>query len=229
MKNPIIVWKVEPINDFFDEPFTQNGMVYQPKLAVPGSKSIRENLSLVARYAANTPGYRDMGTVDDHTANDIMHVKKWGMHSERGTAGQALIHEVQLPNTLYIPQTTEVDPKLVAEATLHTGPVYFFKHERTEDTDADACNSPRANPNIAATLAEIKPSLILLGGVVLGYCVKDARDYFRELRYRVGHVTDATKEFAADELALYGKWKEEGDLLVHTYDVLVGKLEELVR
>lgn len=103
-------------------------------------------------------------------------------------------------------------------------PLFFEKGERPEDTDPNACNSCRVNPNVGPMLSLIAPKTIVICGLALGYCVKEARDYFKELGYKVALVTDAIKEFSAEELALYGKWHSEGDTLVHLRDVLEGKL-----
>lgn len=250
MTNPIVLWNVDAQNDFFDAPFDDagekvswelprfsrpsatkpvSGKIYDPGLAVPGSDYIRPHLQSLHEYAQKTPDWRVMGSMDNHTEADVKHLGKWPKHCMKGTPGQYLIEEIRTGKEGWIPLEALSADELEKRIRGASGSVYFEKHERPEDTDPDACNSCRVNPNVAPALTLLQPKVIALTGVALGYCIKEARDYFKELGYKVALVTDAIKEFSADELSLYGTWKEEGDLLVHTSDVLAGRLEELLK
>lgn len=232
----IVIWDVDTQNDFFDSDFEYEGKVYKPQLGVPGAGSIRSNLKELLTYASSNPNYRIMGSVDAHTDADVKHFAKWPKHCKIGTPGQLKIEETNLENTGYVPMEKLSDDRLgdliyeyQGPYDERQGPLYFEKSERKEDLDPDACNSARVNPNVAPILEKLEPKVIAVCGVALGYCVKEAVEYFLELGYKVALVTDAIKEFSADELALYSDWKARGAYLVHTRDVLAGKLEELVK
>lgn len=228
MSKTIIVWDVDTQQDFFDSEFVEHERVYKPALAVPGAGAMRQNMHDILSYASNREGYRIMGSVDAHTYKDKKHFEKWPVHCRKETPGQLKIPETRLAGTKFIPMDALTDEDLEAQVVNYSGPVYFEKRERPTDTDADACNSCRVNENVAPALEAVEPGVIAVTGVVLGYCVKEAVDYFLELGYKVAIVTDAVKEFAADELALYAGWKNRGVMLLHTRDVLAGKLEVML-
>jgi len=228
-KNGYILWDVDTQNDFFDSKFTYQGRTYDPKLGVPEAGSIRPNLQKLIHYAITKPGWRVMGTVDAHTEADKKHLSKWPKHCMKDTPGQLKIEETRLEDTIFIGMEDLSERLLEKYVVEDKGAVYFEKHERPQDTDPDACNSAAVNPNVAKALKKINPKLITVTGVALGYCVKEAVNYFLDLGYKVALVTDAIKEFSPDELTLYADWKNHGAILVHTRDVLAGKLEELVK
>lgn len=234
-----LLWVVDTQNDFFDEPYevfdwtARKSRMQNPTLPVPGSHSIRENLGKLVKYTlANSKEWITSGTLDAHTHQDVNHFSRWPVHCLKGTPGYFPIHEVDnrdwYEHEHPIPRVPMQKLSYKAlEATItpiYNEIVFFEKGERAEDNDPDACNSCRVNPNVAPALEIWKPELIVVCGLALGYCLKEARDYFKELGYKVAVVTDASKEFAAEELALYGKWHAEGDKLVHTHDVLNAKL-----
>lgn len=228
--NEYILWDVDTQNDFFDREFEYEGKWFKPALPVPESGDIRPNLAKLISNAKIMPGWRIMGSVDAHTEDDVRHIKKWGKHCMKETLGQTKIYETYPAHGAeYIPAEKIQKEELEEIIQRKTTPVYFEKHERPQDEDPDACNSVRVNANVEEALKIAKPKVIAVAGVVLGYCVKGAVDYFLDLGYKVALVTDAIKEFSPDELTLYADWKKRGAVLVHTRDVLQGKLEELVK
>ncbi|MBI4144098.1 hypothetical protein HY486_02535 [Candidatus Woesearchaeota archaeon] len=221
-----ILWLTDTINDFFDTRFSHNGKVYVPGLPVAGSSVIRPNLKQLVTYAWTNPNWKILGGVDAHTT-DVKHFSKWPKHGVKGTPGQMQIEETKLPDAVYVPIECVSKEKLESIVNFNE-PVYFEKAERSTDVGADASLSPRVNYNVAPALAMIEPRVIVLAGLVLGYCVKEAKDYFVELGYKIAVVSDAVKEFDKSELALLDSWEKEGVLLVKTEDIMQGKLEALV-
>jgi|GEM_PF-3675490 len=226
MNQPLFVlWDVDTQNDFFDTPFTHEGVTYQPSLPVPDARSIRTNLKQLVQYATTHNNWRLLGSVDAHTKDDVRHLAAWGTHCMQGTPGAQKISETYLPTTRFVP-AKKLLPEHLERIVTNEQPIYFEKHEWKEDATANDCNSCAANRNVEPALRQLQPKTIALCGVVLGYCVKDAANYFLEKGYRVALITDAIKEFAADELAQYASWKDRGVLLLHTRDILNGTLEE---
>jgi len=238
MEMPFLLWIVDAQNDFFDEEYnvydgtSHTTRKQKPALGVPGSRGIRENLRLLVNYAQNTKDWRISGSLDAHTAQDVKHFSRWPVHCLKGSAGYFPIPEVDNRDWYEVERSIakiEMGKMLVIALKKYylagKDPLFFEKGERLEDSDPNACNSCRVNPNVAPALEIIQPKVIAICGLALGYCVKEARDYFKELGYKVALVTDAIKEFSAEELALYGKWHADGDVLVHTSDVTAGKLE----
>jgi nicotinamidase-related amidase len=230
-----LLWIVDTQNDFFDTEYEVYGQASRakPALSVPGSKIIRENLGLLSAYTKRTENWCSSGSLDAHTDQDVKHFSRWPVHCLKGYAGYFPIPEVDARDwNEFEKPIARITMKNQSDASLdyyrgllglhHL--VFFEKGERPEDTDPNACNSCRVNPNVAPMLSLLQPKMIVICGLALGYCVKEARDYFKELGYKVALVTDAIKEFSAEELALYGKWHAEGDILVHTSDVIEGKL-----
>ena len=241
MEKPYVLWVVDAQNDFFDEEYdvydwtSHVARKQKPALAVPGSKGIRENLGSLVRYAQGAKDWRVLGSLDAHTDKDVKHFSRWPVHCMKGFAGYFPIPEVDDRDWYEIERPiAKVGMEKISDSALRqyylagAGPLFFEKSERPEDTDPNACNSCRVNQNVAPALEVVKPKVVAICGLALGYCVKEARDYFKELGLKVELVTDAIKEFSVDELALYGQWKREGDFLVHTSDVIEGKLEKLI-
>lgn len=237
-KKSYLLWIVDAQNDFFDETYavhdwtSHKTRMQKPALSVPRSKNIRHNLNLLSSYARNTKNWCTSGSLDTHTEQDVKHFSRWPIHCLKGFAGYFPIVEVDDRDwNEHEKPITRITMEKLSDAALNChlshlnlNPLFFEKGERPEDTDPNTCNSCRVNPNVAPAMEIIQPKIIVICGLALGYCVKEARDYFKELGYKVALVTDAIKEFSAEELALYGKWHAEGDVLVHTSDVLEGKL-----
>lgn len=234
-----LLWIVDTQNDFFDSPYEvwgkgnprpQHLRLQSPGLAVPDSFTIRENLRELVEYAKVQKTWKLAGSLDSHTHLDVKHFSQWPIHCLKGQPGYFPIPEVDdrlwyeesIPTVGMQAYTQQELERLIPP--LHREIVFFEKGERPDDTDPNACNSCRVNPNVEPALRLMHPDLIVICGLALGYCVKEARNYFKELGYPVALVTDAIKEFSAEELTLYGSWHAEGDKLVHTADVLAGKL-----
>lgn len=237
MTGPIVIWDVDTQNDFFDRWFLQRhetivSMLMSepiaqvaPALGVPGSHTILENLGVLVNYATSTPGYRLMGSVDAHDGTEA-HCRKWPAHCIKGTTGQEKINETTTRNAAYVTMERS-QVRALEELVGSRRPLYFEKTQRPEDPDPDYCNSVRVNPNVERALELVDPKLIAVSGVVLGYCVKSAVEYFLELGYKVAVITDAIKEFDPNELTLYKEWADRGVLLTNTRTVMSGGLESL--
>lgn len=210
----LVLWVVDAQNDFFDRPYDGG----QPALAVPGAVDIADNLGKVVQYAWKQPGWYVSGTVDAHD-DDPLHFAKWPKHCVKGTPGQLHIAETRLQYAVFVP----------VESGAYVGdltePVFFEKKERSYHTEPDESTSPKCNDNIKPYLERIKPRAIVIAGVVLGFCVKEAVEYFLEMNYAVAVVQDAIKEFAPEELQLYTEWERRGVLLTSTEEVVSEALE----
>ncbi len=229
----LVLWDVDTQNDFFGRDFESNGTSYKPALGIPGSESIRENLRKIIQYTYNNDNWRIMGSVDAHTIKDKLHLAKWPIHCIKGTPGQLKIPETQLPETVFIPMK-KLEREELEEILEKNKAVYFEKSELPNAKNADECNSCKVNPNIETMLDLVRPKLIILDGVALDFCVKEAYNYFKSmtsfdqrdsLNYRLGLVTDAIKEFNPEALSLYGRWKTKERILTNTEQVLAGQFE----
>ena len=236
----IIIWDVDTQNDFFDvrfeddksEPIGEHPRdhypIYQeiePKLPVPDARTVTDNLVKLLMLEEK-PGYRVMGSVDAHVGTEE-HCKKWPAHCIRGTVGQEKIVPPLFRARRYISMEHWTNESLDVLVESRRA-LYFEKTQRPEDTDPDYCNSVRVNPNVEYVLEKVNPGMIAVCGVVLGYCVKGAVEYFLDLGYKVAVITDAIKEFDPNELKLYKEWADRGVLLTNTRTVTSGGLEKFV-
>jgi nicotinamidase/pyrazinamidase len=211
----ILYWPVDIQRDFIDE---------DGKLTVK-AREIRENIAALTRRAGTIMGlthkahdYRVMGSVDAHTADDP-EFKTYPEHCVRGTPGQLLIPEAELPKTLYV-RNEAYAPKLLDEmAGYREGPVMLEKQHPDVFT----------NPNTDALLSRLNPKVVALYGVCTDICVNAAAEGFLKRGYTVAVITDAIKEYSADAArACKASWAGKGARFMTTDEVLEGGLEKLL-
>jgi len=204
MRN-VVFWDVDTQIDFIEP---------TGKLYVPGAEKNRANLAFLTEMGS-TRG-RLSGSVDAHKPNDN-EFKEWPVHCVYGTPGQHKIPESIVMGTLFVP-SVELSFEQLSEVVAYEGQVMFEK----QDTDV------RTNPNVKRFLDLVKPTIIVVYGVVTEICVSLVVDYFaRDLGYQIVVVVDAIKEIdvlKADSCK--AGWEALGVEMLKTIDVegLLGNL-----
>jgi nicotinamidase/pyrazinamidase len=159
-----------------------------------------------------------MGSVDAHTADDP-EFTTYPEHCVRGTPGQQLIPEAEVPRALYVRKEAYTPQQLDAIAAYRDGPTTLEKQHPDVFT----------NPNTDELLNRLKPKVVALYGVCTDICVNAAAEGFLQRGYTVAVVTDAIKEYSADAAkACKASWAGKGAHFMSTQDVLEGGLEKLL-
>jgi nicotinamidase/pyrazinamidase len=197
MRN-VVFWDVDTQIDFLEP---------TGKLYVSRAEEIRDNLAYLTEMGA--AGGHLSGSVDAHTANDE-EFKEWPEHCVYGTPGQHKIPESTVEGTLYVP-SVKLTAEQLTEVAAYAGQVIFEK----QDTNV------RSNPNVKHYMDLIKPTIVVIYGVVTEICVNLAVDFFaRELGYETAVVVDAIKKIdTAKAESCKAEWETLGVKMLRTRDV----------
>ena len=197
MRN-VVFWDVDTQIDFMEP---------TGKLYVSGAEEIKDNLAYLTEMGAVWG--RLSGSVDAHTANDE-EFKEWPEHCVYGTPGQHKIPESTVEGTLFVP-SIKLSYEQLSEVVAYSGQVIFEK----QDTNV------RSNPNVKPYMDLIKPTIIVIYGVVTEICVNLAVDCFsRELGYGTAVVVDAIKKIDSSKAeSCKAEWEALGVKMLRTRDV----------
>ena len=201
----VVFWDVDTQMDFIEP---------MGKLYVSGVEEIRANLAFLTEMGSSRG--RLSGSVDAHKPNDI-EFREWPVHCVYGTPGQHKIPESIVMGTLFVP-SVELSFEQLSEVAAFEGQVIFEK----QDTDV------RSNPNVRPYLDLIRPTIVVVYGVVTEICVDLVVDFFaRDLGYETVVVVDAVKEIDSSKAGLCkAGWEVLGVEMLKTMDV-EGLLENL--
>ncbi len=197
MRN-VVFWDVDTQIDFMEP---------TGKLYVSGAEEIKDNLTYLTEMGVAWG--RLSGSVDAHTANDE-EFKEWPEHCVYGTLGQHKISESTVVGTLFVPSII-LSFEQLSEVAAYSGQVIFEK----QDTNV------RSNPNVKPYMDLIKPTIVVIYGVVTEICVNLAVDFFaRDLGYKAVVVVDAIKEIDSSKAeSCKAEWEALGVEMLRTRDV----------
>jgi nicotinamidase/pyrazinamidase len=168
----VIFWDVDTQVDFMEP---------TGKLYVPGAENLKPNLKYLTELGAAKAWL--CGSVDAHLPDDP-EFADWPEHCVYGTSGQLKVSETLMKGTLFVPSIKLTDAQL-AEVSAYDGQIIFEKQD----------NDVRMNRNVRRFLERVKPSLVVIYGVVSEICVDKAVEFIAgDLEIKTYVVSDAIKE-----------------------------------
>jgi nicotinamidase/pyrazinamidase len=194
----VVFWDVDTQIDFMEP---------DGKLYVPGAEDLRANLGYLTGLGAERA--RLYGSVDAHLPDDPEFID-WPEHCVYGTPGQRKVFETLVEGTLFVPSAKLTD-KQVSEVLDYKGQVIFEKQD----------NDVRTNLNVRHFMEVVKPSFVVLYGVVSEICVNQAVKFLAgDLGYATAVVSDAIKELdISKENVCKADWKKLGVKILKTSNV----------
>ena len=138
-------------------------------------------------------------------------------HCMRGTHGAEKIPETTLLSPMVIEPVAIAHETLVRQLSSHAGDVLIRKHRF----------DVFSNPNTRSVIEAWDPTVIVIYGVTLDYCVKYAIDGMIDVGIPTIHlVLDATRPIVPEAVdALVSGWKKQDVRIVTTGDVVCGRIE----
>jgi nicotinamidase/pyrazinamidase len=212
MRRAVIFWDVDTQHDFMDA---------DGKLYVPGAERIKPRLRELTDYA-HARGVQIVASSDDHQQDHVElsdtpdFRETFPEHCMHGTRGAEKIAETALRSPLVIEPEAMPHETLVRRLSDHEGDVLLRKHRF----------DVFSNPNTAGLLEAFEPTEVVLYGVALDFCVRQALDGMIARGVPTIHlVRDATAAIVeADEPALIAGWKRQDVRIVATADVVSGRV-----
>jgi len=212
MKHPTIYWHVDTQHDFMDP---------DGKLYVKGAELIKPKLAALTAYAHRN-GIQIVASSDDH---ELEHAEisanpdyreTFPPHCMRGTHGAEKIPETTLLSPMVIEPVAIPHETLVRQLSSHAGDVLIRKHRF----------DVFSNPNTRSVIEAWDPTVIVIYGVTLDYCVKYAIDGMIDIGVpSIYLVLDATKPIVPEAVdALVAGWKKQDVRIVTTDDVVCGRI-----
>jgi nicotinamidase/pyrazinamidase len=212
MKHNVIYWDVDTQHDFMDP---------DGKLYVKGAELIKPKLAKLTAYAHRN-GIQIVASSDDHelehaeiSANPD-YKETFPPHCMRGTRGAEKIPETTLKSPMVIEPVAFPHETLVRQLSAHTGDVLIRKHRF----------DVFSNPNTRSVIEAWDPTVIVIYGVTLDYCVKYAIDGMIDLGIpTILLVLDATKPIVPEAVEpLVKGWHREGVRIVTTDEMVCGPI-----
>lgn len=199
----VVFWDVDTQIDFMDP---------DGKLYVPGAEDLRANLGYLTELGVERA--RLCGSVDAHMPDDP-EFADWPEHCVYGTPGQCKVFETLVEGTLFMPSVKLTDSQLF-EVVDYRGQVIFEKQD----------NDVRTNHNVRRFLELVKPSLVVVYGVVSEICVNQAVEFIAgDLGYDTVVVSDAIKELDQVKFdSCKADWKKNGAKLLKTRDFYLNQI-----
>ncbi|HMI58856.1 MAG TPA: isochorismatase family protein [Gemmatimonadaceae bacterium] len=212
MKHEVIYWDVDTQHDFMDP---------DGKLYVKDAELIKPKLAQLTRYA-HEHGIQIVASSDDH---ELEHEEisatpdfkeTFPPHCMRGTKGAEKIAETTLVSPLVIEPVEIAHETLVRQLSAHKGDVLIRKHRF----------DVFSNPNTRSVIEAWDPTVIVIYGVTLDYCVKYAIEGMIDVGIpTILLVLDATKPIVPDAVQpLLTKWHKEGVMVVSTDQMVCGPI-----
>jgi nicotinamidase/pyrazinamidase len=210
MKREVIFWDVDTQHDFMDP---------DGKLYVKGAELIKPKLEALTNYA-HAHGIPIVASSDDH---ELEHAEisatpdyreTFPPHCMRGTHGAEKIPETTLLSPMVIEPVAIPHETLVRQLSSHAGDVLIRKHRF----------DVFSNPNTRSVIEAWDPTVIVIYGVTLDYCVKYAIDGMIDIGVpSIYLVLDATKPIVHEAVdALVSGWKKQDVRILTTDDVVCG-------
>lgn len=212
MKHEVIYWDVDTQHDFMDP---------DGKLYVKDAELIKPKLAQLTQYA-HEHGIQIVASSDDHELEheEISatpdYKETFPPHCMRGTKGAEKIAETTLVSPLVIEPVAIAHEALVRQLSSHKGDVLIRKHRF----------DVFSNPNTRSVIEAWDPTVIVIYGVTLDYCVKYAIDGMIDIGVpTILLVLDATKPIAPEAVQpLLDGWHKEGVSIVSTDQLVCGPI-----
>lgn len=212
MKHEVIYWDVDTQHDFMDP---------DGKLYVKDAELIKPKLAQLTQYA-HEHGIQIVASSDDHELEheEISatpdYKETFPPHCMRGTKGAEKIAETTLVSPLVIEPVAIAHEALVRQLSSHKGDVLIRKHRF----------DVFSNPNTRSVIEAWDPTVIVIYGVTLDYCVKYAIDGMIDIGVpTILLVLDVTKPIAPEAVQpLLDGWHKEGVSIVSTDQLVCGPI-----
>jgi nicotinamidase-related amidase len=206
----LLFWDVDTQVDF---------MLSGKPLYVAGAEQIIPALAALTNHARRA-GIRVLGSEDWHSLTDpeISDDPDWREtyppHCLAGSEGQLRVAETMPADPLYIDSTPVPAGELTGRITRHQGEILFRKQRF----------DVFSNPNVEPVLDLLRPAALVVYGVALDVCVRDAlQGFLRRGREELFLVTDAIRALdSRTGEALLREWETEGVGMLTSYEILEG-------
>jgi nicotinamidase/pyrazinamidase len=212
MKHEVIYWDVDTQHDFMDPDgklYVKGAELIKPKLAKLTAYAHEKKISIVASSDDHELEHAEISANPDYK-------ETFPPHCMRGTRGAEKIPETTLLSPMIIEPVAIPHETLVRQLSAHTGDVLIRKHRF----------DVFSNPNTRSVIEAWDPTVIVIYGVTLDYCVKYAIDGMIDFGIpTILLVLDATKPIVAEAVQpLLEEWHREGVRLVDTDQMVCGPI-----
>lgn len=212
MKHDTIYWDVDTQHDFMDpggKLYVKDAELIKPKLAQITEYAHRNGIQIVASSDDHELEHAEISSTPDYS-------ETFPPHCMRGTHGAEKIPETTLLSPMIIEPVAVPHETLVRRLSAHTGDVLIRKHRF----------DVFSNPNTRTVIEAWDPTVIVIYGVTLDYCVKYAIDGMIDIGVpTILLVLDATKPIVPEAIEpLVKGWRREGVSLIDTDQLICGPI-----